>query len=208
MSKLPDLDQVKTYFDRRIQEYGASPRGSDWNGEESQNVRFDQLLKVIEGNVPFSLLDYGCGYGALADYLKTKGFYAEYIGFDILESAIEVARKTHEGKARRTFTFDKTTLPVCDYTVASGIFNFRGDQSIEAWTEYTISILNDFNNLSRRGFSSNFLTKYSDADKMRDDLYYADPMLLFDYCKRNFSKNVALLHDYHLYDFTLIVRKD
>ena len=208
MSKLPDLDQVKTYFDRRIQEYGASPRGSDWNGEESQNVRFDQLLKVIEGNVPFSLLDYGCGYGALADYLKTKGFYAEYIGFDILESAIEVARKTHEGKARRTFTSDKTTLPVCDYTVASGIFNFRGDQSIEAWTEYTISILNDFNNLSRRGFSSNFLTKYSDADKMRDDLYYADPMLLFDYCKRNFSKNVALLHDYHLYDFTLIVRKD
>ena len=40
------------------------------------------------------------------------------------------------------------------------------------------------------------------------DLYYADPLDLFDYCKRNFSKNVALLHDYRLYDFTLIVRKD
>ncbi|MBM3138043.1 MAG: class I SAM-dependent methyltransferase, partial [Chloroflexi bacterium] len=30
---------------------------------------------------------------------------------------------------------------------------------------------------------------------------------LFDYCKVNFSKNVALLHDYKLYDFTIIVRK-
>ena len=71
-----------------------------------------------------------------------------------------------------------------------------------------LGVLDEFNQLSRRGFSSNFLTKYSDADKMRPDLYYADPLFLFDYCKRNFSKNIALLHDYDLYDFTLLVRKD
>ena len=71
-----------------------------------------------------------------------------------------------------------------------------------------LSVLSEFNQLSLHGFSSNFLTKYSDADKMRSDLYYADPMFLFDYCKRNFSRNVALLHDYRLYDFTLVVRKD
>ena len=43
---------------------------------------------------------------------------------------------------------------------------------------------------------------------MRADLYYADPCFLFDYCKRNFAKDVAILHDYSLYDFTLIVRKN
>jgi len=42
---------------------------------------------------------------------------------------------------------------------------------------------------------------------MREDLYYADPCFIFDYCKRNFSRNVALLHDYELYEFTIIVRK-
>ncbi len=56
MPELPDLGQIKTYFDTRIQEHGASPRGSDWNGEESQNIRFDQILKVIEGNTPFRFL--------------------------------------------------------------------------------------------------------------------------------------------------------
>lgn len=207
MSKIPNLDHVKYYFDKRIQEHGASPRGSDWNSETSQNVRFDQLLKVVEASA-FSLLDYGCGYGALADYLATKGFNVDYYGYDILESAIETARQVHVDKAQRTFFTDKTLLPICDYTVASGIFNFRGEQSFEDWTEYTIGVLNEFNQLSRRGFSSNFLTRYSDADKMRPDLYYADPLFLFDYCKRNFSKNVALLHDYRLYDFTLIIRKD
>jgi SAM-dependent methyltransferase len=207
MSKIPNLDHVKSYFDKRIQEHGASPRGSDWNSEISQNTRFDQLLKVIESQ-SFSLLDYGCGYGALADYLDTKGFDVNYYGYDILESAIETARKEHIAKPRHIFFTDKSQLPVCDYTVASGIFNFRGEQSFENWTEYVLGVLSEFNQLSLHGFSSNFLTKYSDADKMRPDLYYADPMFLFDYCKRNFSKNVALLHDYRLYDFTLIVRKD
>jgi SAM-dependent methyltransferase len=207
MSKIPNLDHVKSYFDKRIQEHGASPRGSDWNSETSQNTRFDQLLKVIETQ-SFSLLDYGCGYGALADYLDAKGFDVNYYGYDILESAIETARKAHMDKPHRVFFVDKSQLPICDYAVASGIFNFRGEQSFENWTEYVLGVLREFNQLSLHGFSSNFLTRYSDADKMRSDLYYADPMFLFDYCKRNFSKNVALLHDYRLYDFTILVRKD
>jgi SAM-dependent methyltransferase len=207
MSKIPNLDHVKSYFDKRIQEHGASPRGSDWNSETSQNIRFDQLLKVIEIQT-FSLLDYGCGYGALADYLDGRGLDADYYGYDILESAIETASKAHMNKPRRSFFTDKSQLPICDYTVASGIFNFRGDQAFEDWTEYVLGVFNEFNQLSLRGFASNFLTKYSDADKMRPDLYYADPLYLFDYCKHNFSKNVALLHDYRLYDFTIIVRKD
>lgn len=208
MKKTINLDQVKSYFDKRIQEYGASPRGVDWNSDTSQNTRFDQLLKVIEGSGPFSLLDYGCGYGALAAYLAEKEYIFDYYGFDILESAIETARKVYAGKPKRTFLTEKDQLPECDYSVASGIFNFRGDQSFEIWTELVINELNIFNKVSRKGFASNFLTKYSDADKMRGDLYYADPMFIFDYCKRNFSKNVALLHDYRLYDFTIIVRKD
>jgi SAM-dependent methyltransferase len=207
MSKIPNLDHVKSYFDKRIQEHGASPRGSDWNSEISQNTRFDQLLKVIETR-SFSLLDYGCGYGALADYLDTKGFDVNYYGYDILESAIETARSAHLDKPRRIFFNDKSQMPSCDYTVASGIFNFRGEQSFEEWTEYVLGVLTELDQHSRHGFASNFLTKYSDAEKMRPDLYYADPLFLFDFCKQNFSKNVALLHDYRLYDFTLIVRKD
>ncbi len=207
MMDIPNLDHVKSYFDKRIQEHGASPRGADWNSAASQQVRFDQLLKVVESR-SFSILDYGCGTGALADYLLEKGFQAEYYGFDVLESAIRIAREKHAGRPRQQFFTDETRLPECDYTVASGIFNFRGEQSFEDWTNYVISLLHRFNQLSRKGFASNFLTKYSDADRMRADLYYADPLYLFDYCKTTFARNVALLHDYRLYDFTILVRKD
>ena len=207
MSDVPGLEQVKSYFGKRIEQHGASPRGVDWNSDESQNTRFDQLLKIIEME-SFSILDYGCGYGALADYMEQKGLHADYYGFDILESAIEIARQSHNSKPNRMFFTDQDKLPVCDYLVASGVFNVRGEQSFETWTKYVIDYLHRFNDLSRKGFASNFLTKYSDADKMRADLYYADPLFLFDYCKRNFSKNIALLHDYRIYDFTILVRKD
>ena len=208
MNNISSLNEVKNYFDKRIKEHGASPRGSDWNSEKSQNMRFTQLLKVIQTNTEFSILDFGCGYGALADYLEEQNFQFVYYGYDLLKSAIEVARQAHMGKPERHFFYNESQLPSSDYTIASGTFNFRGNASFETWTEYVVKTLHQINNLSQKGFSSNFLTKYSDADKMRDDLYYADPLFIFDYCKKNFSHNVALLHDYQLYDFTIIVRKE
>jgi hypothetical protein len=58
-----------------------------------------------------------------------------------------------------------------------------------------------------RGFAFNALTRYSDVEKRRPDLYYADPLELFDRCKRRYSRFVTLLHDYPLYEFTIIVRR-
>lgn len=201
-----DLDQVKSYFDKCIQEHGATARGVDWNSDTSQELRFEQFLRLFRSDT-FSLLDYGCSYGALANYLAGKGYHVDYYGFDILESAIELARKLHEGQPQRTFFSDPSQLPVCDYVIASGIFNYKAESSISDWTDHVLKSLHAFDELSVKGFASNFLTIYSDADKMRPHLYYADPMFLFDYCKRHFSRNVAILHDYEAYDFTLLVRK-
>ncbi len=208
MKNIPDSEKIRTYFDQRIQSHGTSAQGSDWNSIESQYLRFDQLVKVIEADKPFSILDYGSGSGALLDYFNDRNFQADYYGYDILESAIELAREKYTKTERCHFTTKENSLPVCDYVIASGIFNYRGDQSYEIWTEYVVGTLQRMNELGRNGIACNFLTNYSDPEKMRSDLFYADPLFLFDYCKRNFSKNVALLHDYRLYDFTIIVRKD
>jgi SAM-dependent methyltransferase len=207
MKNKPDLEIVKSYFEKSVEVHGASPQGVHWNSESSQEIRFEQLIKICDSSTPFSILDYGCGYGALADYLAAKGLQANYFGFDIVEKMLVTAREHHAGKSNRTFISDQRLLPVCDYVVASGIFNYRADISYEDWTDHVITTFHQFNALGRKGFSSNFLTKYSDTEHMRADLYYADPCYLFDYCKLNFSKNVALLHDYTIYDFSILVRK-
>jgi hypothetical protein len=62
--------------------------------------------------------------------------------------------------------------------------------------------------LSRRGIAFNMLTSYSDPERITPRLHYADPCEMFDWCKRELSRHVALLHDYGLWEFTMIVRFD
>ena len=86
-----------------------------------------------------------------------------------------------------------------DYCIASGIFSVRMQHKEAEWLAYVLETLDKMNDKSQKGFAFNMLKKYSDKEYMRDDLYYADTLFLFDYCKRNFSKNVYLFHDYELY---------
>ena len=73
---------------------------------------------------------------------------------------------------------------------------------------YLPATLDELDRTSRRGFAFNCLTAYSDRERMQSHLHYADPLALFDRCKRRYARNVALLHDYGLYEFTLLVRKE
>lgn len=204
-----DMNQIRSYFAGKLEQHGATPRGVDWNSNGAQDTRFLQLARVIDRpDRPFSVLDYGSGFGSFYDYLVSTGIKPDhYIGFDIVEGMVIKGRELHTGIDSVEFVSKEDGLPVCDYVVASGIFNIKLNSTYETWTDYVIKTITRINNLADRGFSFNLLTKYSDADHMRPDLYYADPGLIFDVCKRNFSRNVAILHDYDLYDFTVIVRK-
>ena len=119
---------------------------------------------------------------------------------------LEHARRSHEDPPRVVFADREDELEPTDFTVASGIFNVRLDVPDDGWRAYIEATLETLASLSLRGFAFNMLTSYSDADKMRPDLYYGDPGRFFDLCKRHYSRNVALLHDYGLYEFTIIVR--
>ena len=200
------LARVGAYYSSALGRHGATPRGADWNSEASQRLRFDQLAKLWQGSEGgFSLLDYGCGYGALVPYLRERGLPASYLGFDISPEMIATARELHGGPGV-AFTDDEAQLAAADYTVASGVFNVKLDTPEDAWREYVLATLDRLARLARRGFAFNALSLYSDPERRRADLFYADPLSLFDYCKTRFSPAVALLHDYPLYELTILVR--
>ena len=206
-----DLRPIKDYFEMRFEQHGEDATGVDWNSVYAQETRFEQLAKIIVSGKPFSVLDFGCGYGAMAEWFRRVGLdFQHYYGYDIVEKSLLSARSKYAGDQAVTFHSSFDEIPVCDYLVASGVFNIKMDASREDWTEYVISHLEKFNAKTTRGFSVNFLTSYSDADRMaeRPDLYFADPCEIFDYCRRHFSRNVALLHDYKIWDFTILVRKE
>jgi SAM-dependent methyltransferase len=199
------------YYTEKIRQFGATPQGVDWRNQESQENRFRQLHRLFEDQ-PFStVLDLGCGYGSMLAFLRARHFVGKYIGIDIspemIEKAVELFKSDRNAsfKQHREGTALQTTA---DFVVASGIFNVRLEFDNERWLSYLKNTLHQMDQAACAGFAFNCLTSYSDAPLMRDYLFYANPCRLFDYCKRNFSRQVALLHDYGLYEFTIIVRKD
>jgi SAM-dependent methyltransferase len=199
---------VESYYSEKIEVHGPTAQGVDWNSPDSQRLRFVQLLKLVDRNQPFTINDYGCGYGVLADYLRSEGYAFQYLGFDISRKMIAKANELHAAMQGVIFVGKERDLREADYTVASGIFNVKLKAATEAWEGYMLRTLERISSLSKRGFAFNVLTKYSDAEFQRPDLYYADPLFLFDHCKTKFSRFVSLLHDYPLYEFTILVRKE
>ena len=208
MSPKINLNPIQKYFSSKLESFGATPQGVDWNSEASQDLRFAQLTRILPEDQPYSLIDYGSGFGSLYDLLKKQGHTLDYYGFDIVDGMVSEGQRLHANDPHCTFTTSENSLPIADYAIASGIFNIKLDTGFEDWTQYVLSILQRMHALTRKGFSFNLLTRYSDVEHMRVDLYYADPAFYFTHCKIHFARNVALLHDYGLYDFTILVRKE
>lgn len=201
------LSEVAGYYSEKLAEFGETPRGVDWNGVESQELRFEQLSKVITTSPPFSVNDLGCGYGAYCDFLSARYGKVFYRGIDVSAAMISAASERFKDRSEAVFVVSSEPDHAADYSVASGIFNVRLARASDEWQRYVEATLEALERSSRVGFAFNCLTSYSDPEKMRDYLYYADPCVLFDHCKRRYSRHVALLHDYGLYEFTVLVRK-
>jgi SAM-dependent methyltransferase len=199
--------RVEAYYSSRLREHGPTPRGADWSSAESQRLRFDQVLRLCEGAADgFTLLDVGCGYGALFAHLTERGMVCDYTGSDLSDEMIRAARAVFgEGRTHR-FLCPSAPPPAADYVLASGIFNVKLDLPAEDWHDYLLDTLDRMASLARRGFAFNALSTYSDPERRRPDLYYADPRELFHHCKTRLSRSVTLLHDYPLWEFTILVR--
>ncbi|GAA6138649.1 hypothetical protein NBRC116583_23960 [Arenicella sp. 4NH20-0111] len=205
------ISSVAKYYTNRIEEFGATAKGVDWNGVESQTVRFQQLSKIIESDVlvdeVFKIADLGCGYGAYYDFLKSEfGHQFDYFGYDVSSKMCDAAR-SNIGRGRAQITCSKEIDNDVDYAVASGIFNVRLEEKADEWQDYFYQTISGMFRRADRGISFNCLTSFSDEDRMKDYLFYADPCEVFKFCKNELSKEVALIHDYGLYEFTILVRK-
>lgn len=206
------ISSVADYYSNKIEEFGATAKGVDWNGEESQYIRFEQLSKIFtldtQSSKEVKVADLGCGYGAYFEYLQTlDGELFKYFGYDVSQKMCDTAVQRIGGNSMAEFFCSKDVQHEVDYIVASGIFNVRLQESSEIWQDYFHSTITDMYKKATKGIAFNCLTSYSDAHKMRDYLYYADPCEVFNFCKNELSKEVSLIHDYELYEFTILVRK-
>jgi SAM-dependent methyltransferase len=201
------LDSAAAYYSSKLAEHGPTAQGVDWNSRGSHELRHRQFLRLLGGFPDASILDLGCGFGDFLRFLRTHGHRGNFIGYDIAPDMITEARRLHGDGPQCQWRVGAEPKEIADFAIASGIFNIKGDTSTETWTRYVQRTIDALARAGHRGFGFNMLSLSSDADRRRPDLYYADPVEMFGYCLSRFGRSVALLQDYQLYEFTVVIRR-
>ncbi|WP_431204251.1 class I SAM-dependent methyltransferase [Bradyrhizobium betae] len=205
-SQVRILSEVAAYYTARLELYGTTARGVDWNGIESHQIRHRQFLRLIEDDRDGSIIDLGCGFGDFLKFLRSTGHRGHFMGYDVAPSMIDAARKLHGEDHDRSWHVGASPEAAADFAIASGVFNVRGDVGDDIWLGYIRETVDVLARAGRKGFGFNVLSLSSDPDRRRPNLYYADPTLMLGYCLSRYGRSVALLQDYGLYEFTVLVR--
>jgi SAM-dependent methyltransferase len=209
MSAGPDpsiVSGVAAYYRSKLALHGPTPQGVDWNGKASHELRHRQFLRLLEGSPDASILDIGCGYGDFMRFLREAGHRGPFIGYDVAPEMIREATRLHGESADCRWRVGAEPTETGDFAVASGIFNVKGEVSTETWARYVHEIIDILARAGRRGFAFNVLSLSSDPERRSATLYYADAAEMLSYCLHRYGRSVALLQDYGLYEFTVLVR--
>tara|TARA_E500000331_G_scaffold152443_1_gene148378 strand:+ start:2346 stop:2999 length:654 start_codon:yes stop_codon:yes gene_type:complete len=208
--KIPTLlSPVAAAYGRRLERFGQTPRGVFWRGKEWQTRRFDILTKIfnqtdLEGNI--RIHDFGCGYGALFDYLADHQAMREsrYLGTDISKDMIDAA-KCRISDPRAHFIQHLWPTESADFTLVSGTFNMKMDANAEMWRAYVKSCIKELWKYTTRGLAFNLLA--SSSSPKYEGLFYVQPEDFLCFTQENMDPNAQLFIESPLPDFTIFARR-
>jgi SAM-dependent methyltransferase len=198
------LDYVERY-EKRLREYGYSPAALGWGVHGRQEVRFSVLADFALRMPDSSVLDVGCGFCDLYDFLGKHGWRGRYTGIDIVPGLLAVARQRHpEIDAQELDITDESgSLDQYDFVISSGTFNAALPSGTNE--NHVLQALQRMHQHCRYCTCIDFLSSYVDFQK--PGAYHTDPGWALAAAKR-LSRRILLRHDYMPYEFSLFVFND
>jgi len=204
------LAPVEETYRRFLELFGPNAEGVGWRAESGQRLRFRVLARLIEQDEkhgPFTLADYGCGYGALLPWLAERygGRLLAYTGYDICPEMLAAARR-RQADPRAAWVHSAQPVQAVDYAMVSGTFNIKADADEATWRGFVEDRLAALARISRRGLAFNMLAH--DGERRGSDLFYTDPLPWVAFCRRRLSRRLVLCQDYPLDEWTILLRFD
>jgi cyclopropane fatty-acyl-phospholipid synthase-like methyltransferase len=188
-----ELERLEAHYSQLVRAHGDAPASAQWSDRPSQEARMRVLCEV--GDLRHAkVLDFGCGTGHLLTFLRAScGFDGEYVGYDLSEEALAVARGKFPGvRFERKDVLTSEGDEEFDYVIASGVFN---NLVKDNWGFMT-TVLPVLYRRARRAVAFNALSTY--VDFFDEGLFYVAPDKVFAWCKTHLSPLVTLRNDYQL----------
>lgn len=198
-----DKINIINRYKERLQKFGPNIKSLASGTEDRRLIRFKQLESLGDLNNS-KILDLGSGLGDFYDYLITKGYNIDYVGYDISPDLVSVAQKKYPNARFEVRDIQQDGIEESfDYIVSSQTFNYK--LSNENNLNLVKTCLEKSFHASKKGICFDFLSNYVDFEE--DHLYYFQPELIFTFAK-SLSKRVTLKHDSELYEFAIFIYND
>lgn len=198
------LDYVQRY-EKRLREFGYSPATLGWGIHGRQEVRFSVLAEPALRMPESSVLDVGCGFCDLYDFLAKRGWRGGYTGADIVPGLLDVAAQRHPDLDIREFDITDESAPLdeYDFVISSGALNATLPSGNNE-THVEVALRSMYQR-SRVATCTDFLSTYVDFQK--PGAFHTDPGWALSAAKK-LSRRVLLRHDYMPYEFSLFLFRD
>jgi len=203
--KKEDREHYIQQYETRLRKFGYSPETLGWGKYGRQEVRFAVLAKFALGMPGSTVLDVGCGFADLYDFLIEHQWRGQYCGIEIVPGLLDLARKRHPDLDLRglDITSDEDLPEAHDFVIASGVLNFKlkmGDNE-----QHIQRALDAMFRVARVAVCVDFLSTYVEFQK--PDAWHTDPGWVFAQAKQ-LSRRVILRHDYMPFEFSLFIFRD
>jgi len=192
-----DKADIIDLYEERLKRYGVNVLTVGWKNAKQQRLRFKHLTN-IKGFEDKSLLDVGCGFGDLYNYLRKQGLDVKYTGYDLSPKLIEIAKRKNSHLNFEVKDILSEEFGKFDYIVTSGTLNKKVSDNLS----YATRMIETMFKHCRKGIAFNMFTTL--VDFKEDYLYYYSPDSMLKAC-RQMSRKVMMKHNYPLHDFTFQV---
>jgi SAM-dependent methyltransferase len=178
------------FYNIHLNKFGQSPQALRWT-KEGQAGRYQVITRILKKLKPETLLDFGCGFGDLYEFLQNEGLSVQYTGVDINERVIVEAKKRFKEARFICMDIEEETLREgFDAVVACGVFNLR----VAGIDESLRCSLKKLYSLTRGVLIVDLLTWHQ---KTRDvQLNLIKPGEFLDFVIKELSSSVMLIHQY------------
>lgn len=199
-SFLEDKMRIITYYENCLERDQDEAKMVGWRSKRRQDLRF-KIVSQIDDLNHNSVLDLGCGLGALGEFFQKQEIQVDYTGYEICGRMVNMAKNLRPYlRIKEVDILEDDVQERFDWILSSGVFNLRLNDN-RAFLEKMLA--RSFE-ICKLGVSVNMLSTYVDYQDV--ELYYARPEEVFALAK-TMTRRVALRYDYMPYEFTVYLYK-
>ena len=200
MTQQEKKNTIDRYNDR-LKEHGYDPKSLGWGEKDRAALRFEILCSQWDFTHK-TVLDFGCGFGDLGNFLSKKAESIKYIGLDINENLVAKGKELNpEADLRIGDLLEGDFTEKVDFVLSSGVFNHKLSGNIK----FIEDCFKKFDTLANEGIAVNFLS--DKVDFQSEYTYHTNPAWVLELGFK-YSKRVVLRNDYMPFEFTLFIFKN